>query len=293
MSYIINPYRYGAGDDPPGGDYVEISTSATVEEDMYDSDYKYFVIDSTTSSAFTVTDAGSASGSETIEVYLIAGGGGGGGVQHVSYIGTAGGGGAGGFIRNTSFNNGGSLDQAYNVTIGGAGTAGTTSVAAGDGDDSVLTPVTSGSAQTAVGGGKGSDYYASPSDAGDGGSGGGGGYTQEGGTGTTDQGNDGGGADGTGTPPWDGYNPYAGGGGAGGAGSNGADGGDGGEGWTDDEGWMDGNSRRRNLWLNLRVCCTVRSGRKFLMIVDFKGNSHTSYKQFPPLITANYPSQTY
>jgi len=122
MSYIINPYRYGAGDDPPGGDYVEISTSATVEEDMYDSDYKYFVIDSTTSSAFTVTNAGDSAGSDTIEVYLIAGGGGGGSNDYGTYAASnSGAAGAGGYLRNLSYDNGGSLAQAYDVTIGGGG----------------------------------------------------------------------------------------------------------------------------------------------------------------------------
>ena len=161
MSYIINPYRYGAGD-APGGDYVTITTSATVEEDMYDSDYKYFIIDSTTSSAFTVTDAGSASGSETIEVYLIAGGGGGG---KTSSWPAAGGAGAGGYLRDLSYDNGGSLDQVYDVTIGYGGAGDT------NGDDSTLAPVTSGSTLTAIGGGEGSGW--SYGNAGDGGSGGG------------------------------------------------------------------------------------------------------------------------
>ena len=137
MSNIINPYRYGAGDDPPGGDYVEISTSATVEEDMYDSDYKYFVIDSTTSSAFTVTNAGDSAGSDTIEVYLIAGGGGGGASGSSSGVGCGSGGGAGGYLRDLSFSNGGSLDQAYNVTIGGGGD-GYDSGASTNGEDSQL-----------------------------------------------------------------------------------------------------------------------------------------------------------
>ncbi len=64
-----------------GSDYVtiDVDSSLTIEEDQYDTDYKYFVVDGTLASAFEVTDAGSESGSNTIEVYLIGGGGGAGG----------------------------------------------------------------------------------------------------------------------------------------------------------------------------------------------------------------------
>ena len=119
MSYIINPYRFAAA--TPSGDFVEISTSATQTVDSSDGDYKWFEFDTTTASAFTVTDAGGASGSETIEVYCI-GGGAGGGDGSGGYGMSGGGGGAGGYIRETSFNNGTTgLAQTYDVTIGGGG----------------------------------------------------------------------------------------------------------------------------------------------------------------------------
>ena len=239
MSYIINPYRYGAGDDPPGGDYVTITvdSSLTIEEDMYDSDYKYFVVDSPLSSAFT------ASGSNTIEVYLIAGGGGGGSNTYGSSGSTTNGAaGAGGYLRELSYDNGGALDQVYNVTIGAGGATDT------DGDDSVLTPVSSGSVKTAVGGGAGGGYdwqTGNPNGTWgsgyDGGSGGGGSYYYNADTygmkgyGTAGQGNDGGhGPNSSGDVPYIG----GGGGGAGAAGAKGGTDGAGGDGvqyeWMDD-----------------------------------------------------------
>ena len=106
---------------PAGSDYVTITTSATQTVDSSDGDYKWFEFDTTTTSAFTVTDAGGASGSETIEVYCI-GGGAGGGDGSGGYGMSGGGGGAGGYIRETSFNNGTTgLAQTYDVTIGGGG----------------------------------------------------------------------------------------------------------------------------------------------------------------------------
>ena len=82
MANIINPYRFsssggesGGSPPPAGSDYVTISTSATINSDSYYSDYKYIEFDSTTTSAFEVTDAGSSSGSDSIEVYVIGGGG--------------------------------------------------------------------------------------------------------------------------------------------------------------------------------------------------------------------------
>ena len=121
MANIINPYRFGSGGGGGGSDYVTISTSATVTTDSYDYDYKYIEFDSTTTSAFEVTDAGSSSGSDSIEVYVIGGGAGGGRSDASSLIGTGGGGGAGGFIRQTTFKNGGSLVGTYDVTIGAGG----------------------------------------------------------------------------------------------------------------------------------------------------------------------------
>ena len=224
---------YGGGG---GSDYVAISTSAAVVVDQYDSDYKYFVIDSTTSSAFEVTDAGDSAGSDTIEVYLIAGGGGGGSQTSSSNIGTGGGGGAGGFLRDLSYDNGGDLAQVYDVTIGSGGIGGVPNYAyAAAGTDSTLDP-DSGATLTAIGGGHAGSYSALT--AGDGGSGGGGAYSPStaGSTDDAEQGNDGGA----------GYasSPYTcgGGGGAFDAGADGSAGGAGGAGWTDDDGWMDGNS---------------------------------------------------
>lgn len=239
MSYIINPYRYGPGDDPPSGDYVTISTSATVEEDMYDSDYKYFVIDSTTSSAFTVTNAGDSAGSDTIEVYLIAGGGGGGASLNLSGYGAGSGGGAGGYLRELTYDNGDSLAQVYDVTIGAGGAGGLESGSAPtNGEDSVLTPA-SGSVLTADGGGYGG-YFTTSYNAGggDGGSGGGAGYGGAAtgyGTGIAGQGYHGGGPSASSTL----YNPFCGGGGAGAVGEDGGGGsGAGGVGvqyeWMDD-----------------------------------------------------------
>tara|TARA_Y100000310_G_scaffold325145_1_gene388166 strand:+ start:144 stop:1646 length:1503 start_codon:yes stop_codon:yes gene_type:complete len=138
MSYIINPYRFAAA--APSGDFVEISTSATQTVDSSDGDYKWFKFDSTTASAFTVTDAGGVSGSNSIEVYCI-GGGAGGGDGSGGYGMAGGGGGAGGYIRETSFNNGTTgLAQTYDVTIGGGGGSGA------NGNDSQLKDTVSRSA---------------------------------------------------------------------------------------------------------------------------------------------------
>ena len=117
--------------------YVEISvdSSITIEEDSTDSDYKYFVVDSTTSSAFTVTNAGSSSGSDSIEVYVIGGGGAGSGPSSgPSNVGASGGGGAGGYIRQTTFTNASSLLGTYDVTVGAGGTTsgGTSNTAGAD-----------------------------------------------------------------------------------------------------------------------------------------------------------------
>tara|TARA_B100001105_G_C22393490_1_gene445577 strand:- start:650 stop:2218 length:1569 start_codon:yes stop_codon:yes gene_type:complete len=124
MSSIINPYRFAGEGPAPGGDYVTITSDETIRVDSGDGDYKYIEFDSTTSSAFEVTDAG-GSGSDSIEVYCIAGGGGGGCANALSLVGTGAGGGAGGYVRETSFKNGSAgLAQTYDVTVGGGGGAG-------------------------------------------------------------------------------------------------------------------------------------------------------------------------
>ena len=136
MANIINPYRFSSSGGSGGGsDYVTISTSATINEDGTDSDYNYIEFDSTTTSAFEVTDAGSSSGSDSIELYVIGGGGAGtdpSGSYPQSGVGASGGGGAGGYIRQTSFTNGSSLVGTYDVTVGfGGTTSGGTSNTAG------------------------------------------------------------------------------------------------------------------------------------------------------------------
>lgn len=144
MANIINPYRFGSGGSGGSGggsgggsDYVTISTSATINEDSYDSNYKYIEFDSTTTSAFEVTDAGSSSGSNSIEVYVIGGGGAGtdpSGSYPPSSVGASGGGGAGGYIRHTTFTNASSLLGTYDVTVGAGGTTsgGTSNTAGAD-----------------------------------------------------------------------------------------------------------------------------------------------------------------
>ena len=115
-------------------DYVTISTSATINEDSYNSDYNYIEFDSTTTSAFEVTDAGSSSGSDSIEVYVIGGGGAGSAPTSGSVVGASGGGGAGGYIRHTTFTNASSLLGTYDVTVGAGGTTsgGTSNTAGAD-----------------------------------------------------------------------------------------------------------------------------------------------------------------
>ena len=140
MANIINPYRFGSSGGETGGgsgggsDYVTISTSATINEDSYDSNYKYIEFDSTTTSAFEVTDAGSSSGSDSIEVYVIGGGGAGSAPTSGSNVGASGGGGAGGYIRHTTFTNASSLLGTYDVTVGAGGTTsgGTSNTAGAD-----------------------------------------------------------------------------------------------------------------------------------------------------------------
>jgi len=105
-------------------------------------DYKYHKF--TSSSTFTVTNAGNAAGSNTVEYLIVAGGGGGG----RGYDG--GGGGAGGYRTGTGVS---VVAQGYTVTIG-AGGAGSTnnSVLGGDGSNSSALGITS------EGGGVGGNY---------------------------------------------------------------------------------------------------------------------------------------
>jgi hypothetical protein len=184
---------------------------------------------------FTVTNAGSSSGSNTVEYMVVAGGGGGG----MSNGGGAGGG-AGGFRQNYPSPTAAGLPvtaQSYPITVGGGGPGGpgTSPGPAGSngtsGNPSIFSTITS----TAGGGGGGSNC--APANAGlPGGSGGGGGRSSTpsaspAGTGNTpptspSQGNNGG----TGGPV--GQNTGGGGGGAGAAGTAATPGSGGGPGGT-------------------------------------------------------------
>jgi hypothetical protein len=169
-----------------------------------DGDYKVHTFNS--SGTFTITDAGSAGGSNTFDVLIVAGGGGGGSIN-------AGGGGAGGYNYQTGIS---AVVQAYTVTIGGGGPGSPGGPLSGgtplgtDGTNTDFTGQTS-----AVGGGRGGQYQdgvvaGNAKDGQPGGSGGGAGNratTGVGGTGTVGQGNDGGLAANS--------SPYGGGGGGG------------------------------------------------------------------------------
>jgi len=175
----------------------------------------------TSNGTFTVTDAGNAGGSNTID-YLIVAGGGGSGTAPNQPVGS-GGGGAGGY--RASFNcessgGGGASETAFSVTAGdytisvGAGGAGGPSsysipVNVGtSGGNSVICG--SGVSLTSAGGGGGGGIAT----AGAAGGSGGGGANSAGGAGTTNQGFAGGGN------PGGGYATGAGGGGAGAVGQN-------------------------------------------------------------------------
>ena len=159
---------------------------------------------------FTVTNAGGASGSNTVDYLVVAGGGGSGG----------GGGGAGGYRESFPNPATGGLsvsEQAYPIQVGAGGTAGAPNAganAAGDGTNSIFSTITS------TGGGKGGKEITNGSNGGSGG--GASGPGTSGGSGNTppvspSQGNNGG----TGTSP----TPQAtsgGGGGASQAGGNGS-----------------------------------------------------------------------
>ena len=169
---------------------------------------------------FTVSCAGNAGGSNSVDYFVVAGGGGGGGAS------SAGGGGGGGFrLSNSTCMPSPQTSplatptalpvsaQDYPITVGGGGSGGpssTPSVGA-NGSNSVFSSITS------AGGGFGASYPG-PGSAGPGGSGGGVGFTGTIGSGNTPpvsppQGNNGG----------QGNNP-AGGGGGGGAGATGGEG---------------------------------------------------------------------
>ena len=186
-------------------------------------DFKIHTFNS--SGTFTVTNAGNACGSNTVDHLVVAGGGGGGGAGGPSN-GTAGGGGAGGYRESFPNPATGGLPvsaQAYPITVGGGASGGGgnpngATTAGGVGSPSTFSTITS------AGGGGGAGTGGNPAPAG--GSGGGGGpntgpapFNANPGAGNTPpvsppQGN----AGGTGSPPLHGG---AGGGGAGSAGANG------------------------------------------------------------------------
>ena len=129
----------------------------------------------TSSGCFQVTNAGNASGSNTIEYMVVAGGGGGGSAAG------GGGGGAGGYRESSGVTAGcysvsplGACVSAlsasvatFPITVGAGGSAGTTPSAGGNGSNSIFSTITS------TGGGGGAN---DSSNALTGGSGGGGGF---------------------------------------------------------------------------------------------------------------------
>jgi len=174
----------------------------------------------TSPGTFTVSCAGNAGGSNTVDYLVVAGGAGGAGAS------SAGGGGAGGFrLSNSTCMPGPQTSplatptalpvsaQGYPITVGGGGTAGPSSTpsVSGQGSNSIFSSITSA-------GGGASISFPGPGNASAGGSGGGVGGTQTVGAGNTPpvsppQGNNGG----------QGNNP-GGGGGGGGAGASGGEG---------------------------------------------------------------------
>ena len=181
---------------------------------VIDGDYKYhtFTASKTGSAGFVVSNAGNATGSNTLEYLVIAGGGGGGAGRAAGNYYGAGGGGAGGYRTATGL----ACPAVGNVdvTVGAGGTGGVasnTSDARGvTGSDSVFVSITSDGGGGGGGGNAAAGYY-DGKDGGSGGGGGGGNITP-GGSATAGQGYDGGLG-----------NNYAG-GGAGGAGAIGAQG---------------------------------------------------------------------
>mgnify|MGYP005989803749 FL=1 len=115
-------------------------------------DFKIHTFNS--SGTFTVTNAGNACGSNTVDHLVVAGGGGGGGDW-------SGGGGGGGYRE--SFPNpatGGTpvSAQGYPITVGGGGAAGNNTTRGTSGGNSVFSSITS-----AGGGGGGADNFRNPS----------------------------------------------------------------------------------------------------------------------------------
>jgi hypothetical protein len=215
----------GSDADATGIDADYIQATGGTETEC--GDYKIHTFNS--DATFTVTGAGTACGSNTVDYLVVAGGGGGG-----SGCAAGGGGGAGG-MRYTYPNpaTGGfpisASPGAYPITIGGGGAGGCGTVGQNGtvGVNSVFSTITS------AGGGYGGMGKSSPQPGGGGGSGGGGGRNGNAGAGNTppvpvSQGNNGG----PGVSPAP--NQAAGGGGGhnavGGGASGGSTGGDGGAG---------------------------------------------------------------
>jgi len=152
---------------------------------------------------FTVTCAGNAGGSNTVDYLVIAGGGGGGGAQTYN---AAGAGGAGGYRESSGAASGcytrGPLNgcvpalpvsaTSYPITVGGGGGGGSVATDGTNGSNSIFSTITS------TGGGGGAGYTPTPRQGNSGGSGGGSaGGSPAGGLGNTPpssppQGNDGG-----------------------------------------------------------------------------------------------------
>jgi hypothetical protein len=191
------------------GDLGPSFVAATGGTITTDGDFKVHTF--TSSGTFTVTDAGAATGSNTVDYVVVAGGGGGGGRRGA-------GGGAGGYRESYPNPATGGLSvsaQAYPITIGGGGSGGPGSPGTNKGakgSDSVFSSITSTGGGFGEGDGEGTG--------GPGGSGGGGsgpGPGTEGGTGndpsvSPPQGNPGGNSGGA---------PNYGGGGGGGASTGG------------------------------------------------------------------------
>ena len=157
-------YKAEAGDNWPVNAQYVAATGGTVTTD---GDYKIHVFNS--SSTFTVTNAGNAAGSNTVEYLVIAGGGGGG-------YDLGGGGGAGGYRTDTGLS---VSATAYSITVGGGGAGASSAAKGSNGSNSVFSAVTST-------GGGGAGSFGSL-DGATGGSGGGARYEGgSGGSGSTD-----------------------------------------------------------------------------------------------------------
>jgi hypothetical protein len=193
----------GNRSDLPGPEYVA-ATGGTV---TCCGDYKIHTF--TGPGTFTVTNAGNAAGSSTVDYMVVAGGGGGPKTGGASYA-SGGAGGAGGFRESVPSpaawtasplaNPGGALPvsvQGYPITVGAGGPGGTGSCGQGGGSIGTSGNPSVFSTITSTGGGRGASYDGVASS---GGSGGGGSYgngNTAGGTGNTpptnpSQGNSGG-----------------------------------------------------------------------------------------------------